>query len=192
MTAASRKQRDRQWAERIRSGDRDAFKNLFHAHADELCAFAAQYVADEQAEDMVQTVFCDLWNRRAEWEPQSVKAYLFQAVRNTSLDHLKHRRVKETWEAEEKERKHTSSHATSQASPVDTVQHQELEREMRQAVEGLPDRRRIIYQMAHHHGMSYKEIAAALDIAPKTVENQVGRALKALRDHLAKFASFLQ
>jgi RNA polymerase sigma-70 factor (ECF subfamily) len=46
--------------------------------------------------------------------------------------------------------------------------------------------------MAHHHGMSYKEIAAALDIAPKTVENQVGRALKALRDRLAKFASFLQ
>jgi len=189
MTAASRKHRDRQWAERIRSGDRDAFKNLFLAYANVLCAFAAQYVADDQAEDMVQTVFCDLWTRRAEWDPQgSVKAYLFRAVRNTSLDHLKHCRVREAWETEEKERDRTPA----QTSPVDAVQHQELEREMQKAIEDLPSRRRIIYRMAHHYDMSYKEIAAALDITPKTVENQIGRALKVLRSRLARFASLLQ
>jgi RNA polymerase sigma-70 factor (ECF subfamily) len=62
---------------------------------------------------------------------------------------------------------------------------------MQQAVDDLPERRRLVYLMAYHHNMSYKEIAVALEIAPKTVENQVGRALKTLREHLAEFAAFL-
>lgn len=189
MPKGCRDQRDQQWAESIQAGDHSAFERLFYAYAEELCTFAAQHIGDAKAEDVVQTVFCDLWNRRAKWYPQgSVKAYLFRAVRNTSLDHLKHLRVKQAWEVEEKERDRTSA----QISPADVLQHQELELAMKQAVENLPERRRLIYRMAHHHDMSYAEIASALDIAPKTVENQIGRALKALRAHLARFATFLQ
>jgi RNA polymerase sigma-70 factor (ECF subfamily) len=67
MPNASQKQRDRQWADRIRAGDREAFERLFRAYADALCTFAAQHVDDEAlAEDLVQDVFCDLWDRREE------------------------------------------------------------------------------------------------------------------------------
>lgn len=190
MPNTSQERRDQQWAERIQVGDHDAFERLFRAYADSLCAFAAQHVGDGRAaEDVVQEVFCDLWSRRAEWCPQgAVKAYLFRAVRNTALDHLKHRRVKRAWEAEEKQRDRISE----QSGPVDALQHQELKRAMQQAVEELSERRRLIYRMARRHNMSYKEIAIALEIAPKTVENQMGRALKILRDRLAKYAALLQ
>lgn len=190
MANTSRRRRDEQWVERIRAGDHDAFENLFHAYADALCTFAAQHVeGGRAAEDIVQEVFCDLWSRRAEWHPQgTVKAYLFRAVRNTALDRLKHRRVEQAWENEEKQRDRLSE----QSGPVDALRHQELKQAMQQAVEDLPERRRLVYRMAHRHNMSYKEIAIALDIAPKTVENQMVRALKTLRDRLAKYAAFLQ
>lgn len=61
---------------------------------------------------------------------------------------------------------------------------------MRQAVEALPERRRLVYTMARQEGMSYVEIADVLDIAPKTVENQMGRALKFLRKQLSTFFPF--
>jgi len=67
-----------------------------------------------------------------------------------------------------------------------------MSRAMDQAVEELPERRRMIYRMARHHDMTYSEIATAFDIAPKTVENQMGRALKTLRNHLKRFVSLLQ
>lgn len=188
MSKACIEKRDRQWLDRVRHSDHDAFEQLFHAYAEELCTFAAQHVGDAAAEDVVQTVFCDVWNRRAEWQPRgTVKAYLFRAVRNTSLDQIKRRRVRRDWRDEEQGQDRDSY----QLGPTDHLQHQELERAVRQAVDNLPERRRLVYLMAHQHNMSYKEIAIALDIAPKTVENQVGRALKALRKHLTRFAGFL-
>jgi RNA polymerase sigma-70 factor (ECF subfamily) len=181
-------QRDRQLVDRIRADDHEAFETLFRKYADRLCTFAAEYVGDGAAEDIVQTVFCDVWERRGELSPkESVKAYLYRAVRNTSLDRLKHRDVKQEWEKEEKKR---SSHDWNK--PVEDLQHQELRRAMKRAVAELPERRRMIYQMARLHGMTYAEIACALDISTKTVENQMGRALKTLRDKLEKFAMFLQ
>lgn len=188
--ASRRKQRDQKWAERIRNGDHAAFKALFDAHAEALCDFAAQYVnAAAVAEDVVQDVFCDLWERRADWHLRlSVMAYLFQAVRNTALDHLKHRRVEQAWEAEEKHRGRTAPSRT----PADTLQHRELRRAMEEAVAALPKRRRLVYQMVRQQGMSYAEVAAVLDIAPKTVENQMGRALKTLRKQLSEYAALLQ
>jgi RNA polymerase sigma-70 factor (ECF subfamily) len=189
MAHSTSKRRDRGWAERIRRGDREAFEALFRAYADDLCGFAACHVGEGAAEDVVQDVFCDLWNRRADWYPQaSVKAYLFGAVRNTAHDHLEHRRVKRAWEAEEKKQVRMSL----PESPADVLQHHELKRAMRQAVEALPERRRLVYRMVRQQGMSYAETAEVLDIAPKTVENQMGRALKTLRERLSKFASTLQ
>jgi RNA polymerase sigma-70 factor (family 1) len=189
MSNLAQKERDQDLVRRIRKGDHDAFEQLFRVYSDALCSFAADYVGDRVAEDIVQTVFCDLWERREEWPLSiNVKAYLYRAVRNTALDHLDRRDIEQDWKDEEKER----YKAEDRIAPVEALQHQEMSRAMKQAVEDLPERRRMIYRMARHHNMTYSEIATALDIAPKTVENQMGRALKTLRDHLKRFASLLQ
>jgi len=189
MPNDTRKQRDQELAKRIRKGDHGAFEKLFRIYADPLCSFAADYVGGRVAEDVVQTVFCDLWDRRDGWCPQSsVRAYLYRAVRNTALDRLDHQDVEQAWKEEEKER----GQPHDKIAPLDNLQHQEMSRAMEQAVEALPERRRMIYRMARHHNMTYSEIATALDISPKTVENQMGRALKTLRNQLEMFSSLLQ
>jgi RNA polymerase sigma-70 factor (ECF subfamily) len=189
MSNEARNQRDHKLVRRIQRGDHDAFEKLYRIYADALCSFAADHVGDREAEDIVQTVFCDLWDRRGEWtSPENVKAYLYRAVRNTALDRLDRRTVEQDWKEEEKER----DQDRSGVAPVEALEHQEMSRAMDQAVAELPERRRMIYRMARHHDMTYSEIATALDIAPKTVENQMGRALKTLREHLKRFAALLQ
>lgn len=193
MSKEAQNERDRKLVDRIRDGDQEAFERLFRIYAEALCTFAADHVGDRFAEDVVQTVFCDLWERREAWHPQgSVKAYLYRAVRNTALDELDRRDVERKWKEEEKEQNRMEDENEGEDDPLETLKHDKMSKAMAQAVEDLPERRRIIYQMARHHGMSYAEIATALDISPKTVENQMGRALKTLREKLRKFASLVQ
>lgn len=190
MAGDSHEERDRQWARQIRESDRNAFEELFHAYVEQLYAFAAEHVDDPSAaEDIVQDVFCDLWERRSNWEPEgTVKAYLYRAVRNTALDRLDRRQVREEWEEEEKH----EDRPRFKIGPADAVHQDELRQAMEEAVEDLPGQQKLVYRLAHRHGLSYREIASALGIARKTVENHMGRALQSLRNQLTKYASFLQ
>jgi RNA polymerase sigma-70 factor (ECF subfamily) len=76
--------------------------------------------------------------------------------------------------------------------PADALHQTELREAMEAAVEDLPGQQRAVYRLAHHHGLSYDEIASILGIARKTVENHMGRALQSLRTKLTRYASFLQ
>ena len=189
MPGTPQDDRDRRWAAQIRKGDRNAFEALFHAYVDQLYAFAAEHVEEPSAaEDVVQEVFCDLWERRSDWEPQgTVKAYLYRAVRNTALDRLDRRQVREKWEEEEKQ----EDRLRFEVGPANDVHQDQLREAMEEAVEDLPERQKLVYRLAHRHGLSYREIASALGIARKTVENHMGRALQSLRRQLGTYASFL-
>ena len=178
----------REWVEGIRRGDEEAFEALFRTCCEDLCDFFLRQVySPEVAEDLVHDVFCDLWDRRRHWDPHgSVKDYLYRAAYNKSINWLKHRRVTRRWADQAKHQE-----SPPQEGPEDVRHRQELAWAMEQAVEALPNRRRLIYRMARHQGMSYAEIAAALGISAKTVENQMGRALKLLRERLADFSRLL-
>jgi len=189
MAGEAQEERDRQWARQIREGDRAAFEELYYAYVEPLYAFAAEHVDEPSAaEDVVQEVFCDLWERRSDWEPPgTVKAYLYRAVRNTALDRLDRRQVREEWKEEEKQ----EDRLRFEVGPANDVHREELRQAMEEAVEDLPGQQKLVYRLAHRHGLSYKEIASALGIARKTVENHMGRALRSLRRQLGKYASFL-
>lgn len=189
-SATSQKLRDERWTERIRAGSHHAFERLFFAYASDLCAFAAQHLDEEEtAEDIVQEVFCDLWRRRESWHPGgTTKAYLYSAVRNKALDHLDHRRVGRNYRAAKK-RDQRHGRCGAEDEPLRDLQSRELREMLNQAVESLPERRRMVYCMVRRHGMSYAEVSDSLDIATKTVENQMGRALKTLRDRLDEYSA---
>lgn len=167
---------------RIRKGDERAFEVLFQEHSEELCEFAYSFVqSPEVAEDLVHDVFCDIWDRRDDLTPPgTVKAYLFRAVRNKALNWLKAQRVRKEWKTEKKHEDVKSFESTSAAAECE-----DLKEALRQAIEELPERRRLVYRMVRNRNMSYAEVAAALDITRKTVENQMGRALKHLRERLS-------
>lgn len=89
------KRRDQEWAHAIQQGDPGAFEALFRTYAERLSAFAAQYItAPEVAEEIVQDLFLEVWERRSQWAPTSnVRAYLYKTARNKALDYLRHKEV---------------------------------------------------------------------------------------------------
>ncbi len=178
-------------AARIRRGDRRAFKALFHAHYEPLFRYAFRYVRSvEVAEDLVQDVFLDLWVRRASWHPRhSPKAYLFGAVRNQTLNHRRGLRARNQHAVRFEEAEDVLRDVPSAENPERALHGRELAGAAQRAIKELPSRRRHIFILSREHDLTYAEIAAVLSISIKTVETQMGRALRHLRQRLPQRAS---
>lgn len=169
---------------RIRAGDAAAFRALFETFHAPLCAFGSRYVGSRDiAEEIVQEVFLFIWEHRATWNIRdSVKNYLFTAVRNAAVSWLRHERVVHRRAAD------MVAFPTRPVPPADgDLIANEVLVAVRRAVERLPARCRLIFTLHREQGLTYGEIAAVLDLSRKTVEVQMGRALKALRTSLAAF-----
>lgn len=167
--------------ERIAKNDKSAFELVFREHYADLCKFGAKYVRDTTvAEEIVQEVFINIWDRRDKLNiSTSVKAYLFTAVRNRSFNYIKLQLPKEQNKVEL-----TNVANVDLDSGSDKELKEELYKQVQQAIDGLPNKCRIIFDLSRNAGMTYKEIAEELDLSVKTVENQVGHALRKLREQL--------
>jgi RNA polymerase sigma-70 factor, ECF subfamily len=162
-----------EWLARIREGDEAAFESLFRAFAPGLCAFVARYVGSRAVgEELVQDLFLRVWQKRAELSvEQGVATYLYTAARNRAINYLRH-------EAR-------AAGSTAVIGHIDASQPSEGELlellDLHDAIERLPARCRLIFTLSRQHDMTYAEIARSLGLSVKTVEVQMGRALKALR-----------
>jgi len=167
--------------ERIRSGDHVAFEELFHLYYAQLCVFSNSYVKSlDFARDVVQEVLIKIWdNKENLFINQSLKAYLYTAVRNQSLNFIQQKKQIERLEIRLK--KHEEFKSNIKNEEPDT---EELTKKIWELVDKLPERRRTIFILYRKHGLSYSEIAEVMEIARKTVENQMGKSLKFLRDQL--------
>jgi RNA polymerase sigma-70 factor (ECF subfamily) len=175
------------WFDHAHRGDMSAFEQLFRSFAADLVAFAGCYVdADDEAEDVVHVVFCWLWEHRFTLtRPQSVRSYLFAAVRNRALNAVRDRRSEAAF-LERAQRAHRESDsAAASPSPESELAARDIEHALADALRRMPPRCREVYTLARDHGFSYAEIAEALGIAPKTVEIHMSRALGILRQRLA-------
>jgi RNA polymerase sigma-70 factor (ECF subfamily) len=147
-----------------------------------LCQFAYRIVGSRAvAEDIVQDVFASLWRRQGEFDFNDPLPYLYRAVRNRaiSLRRQEHRRA--GWLAQLARERQESESSQSEPESAD------LASAIEKAVASLPERRRLIFAMSREQHLSYGQIAQALDISIKTVETQMGRALRSLRDRLAPY-----
>lgn len=161
-----------------------SFEALFRKHHAALCTFAYRYVlARDIAEELVQEVFLYLWEHDMVWADESAaKSYLFTAVRNAALSYLRHQGV-----AKRLEGTVVSLYSTSPAPADREMRLAELAQALQRAVARLPERRRLVFTLSREQGLTYNEIAKLLDISPKTVEMQMGRAYRALRKYLAPY-----
>lgn len=157
-----------------------AFEALIRAHYDRLGNLAYRYLkSDAAAEDAVQEVLLKIWRRRDVLDLNDPLPYLYHAVRNECLMALRRRR---RWDMTDLD---TQPLESPSAAPDAEIA--DLQAAIGRAVDALPDRCRLIYTMHREQDLSYAEIARILDISPKTVENQMGRALKMLRQRLASY-----
>lgn len=163
------------WIQPLRQGDPVAFESLFRAFAPGLCTFVARYVESRSvAEDLVQDLFLTLWRKREDIEIDgTVDLYLFGAARNRALNYLRHQRVEERFRTTVLGR--SDAHLSLREGEILELL------EVQEAIDTLPARCRLIFSMHHQQGLTYAEIARSLGLSIKTVETQMGRALKALR-----------
>jgi RNA polymerase sigma-70 factor (ECF subfamily) len=166
------------------TGDEAAFEKVFKTHFKALHAYAATITRDEAAaEEIVQNIFVKLWERSEGLTiAGSLTSYLYKAVYNESLNYLKHQKVKLAY------RQHlsfTMNNATDHAAKEASLK--ELEQRLLAAMNELPEQCRTIFQLSRFEELRYREIADHLQISIKTVENQMGKALKLLRVKLADF-----
>ncbi len=165
-----------------KDGDR-AMELLFHRFYAYLCRSAYRVLGEEAvAEDLVQEVFYELWKRRKELHiTTSLKAYLRRATVNKTLNYIRDQR-KVYFEQEDK-----ISLPALRPSAVQRLEAAELQQLIDQSIDSLPERCRIIFILSRFEDMTYKEIASELGISEKTVENQISKALRLLREALGPY-----
>ncbi|WP_317172490.1 RNA polymerase sigma-70 factor [Pedobacter foliorum] len=164
--------------------DDKVFEQMFKAHYKELHSYANVMLRDEDtAEEIVQSMFLKFWEKRALLNVQtSIKAYLYKCVYNDSLNYIKHQKVKTKYQ--DFAAYTMNDHHEAASSRVELT---ELQFKLREALNELPEHCRTIFQMSRFEELKYREIAEQLDLSIKTVENQMGKALKILRLKLADF-----
>jgi len=170
----------------------ETFEQLFKTHFRCLYAYALTIVQDEiMAEELVQNMFCRLWEKKSQLEIHtSLKAYLYKTVYHDSLNYLKHQKVRAAHAL------YVVKHAeTGIDNAADKAEAGQLDAQIHQALSELPEQCRTIFQLSRYEGLKYHEIAQTLQLSVKTVENQMGKALKLLRiklqDYLPLLAGFL-
>lgn len=169
---------------RIRAGDAQAFEQLFRALHAALVGFALRYTGDTaRAEEVVQDVFLAIWQARTEWAPLgSVRGYLFGAVRNRALNVRRRDVLEQDWTTHAAQADTPPPHSVAADADADAEAEQaELVSLAQAALDALPERCRLVMHLRWREGLSYAEIAEAMGIGVKGVENQLSRGLKAVR-----------
>ena len=164
----------------IRNGSEQAFNKAFDLYYSRLCFFADKILHDfDLSRSLVQQVFVDLWIKRSRLQVDSLQSYLYQSVRNASLDVLKHKKT---------ESKYLATLEKEEAVQLtDLMEDAELADRINRAIQNLPEKCREIFILCRFDELKYAELAARLNISVKTVEMQISIALKKLRKELSDY-----
>lgn len=176
------------WVARIPCSDAAAFEVMVNQFAAPLRRFAYRYTRSrEAAAELVQDVFYKVWTNRGGvvfGSRVELRAYLYRVTRNGALDYLAREHTR--WRHRKASREATSERIVPlHAAPANVhAELAELAAMIDRVLAEMPDRRRAVCLLRWRHGLSVAEIAERLIIAPKTVEVQIGRGLRQLKDRL--------
>jgi len=168
--------------------DKPGFEELFRSFFPGLVLFAQKYVSDnDTAKEIVHNVFINLWEKREKIDTSSsLKSYLFTSVHNRCLNHIR----------DQKKFDKNESHLEMQNSNLfavgtDNLEERELEQRIFDALQALPEKCREIFTLNRFEELKYAEIAEKLGISIKTVEAQMSKALRILREKLIDYLTIL-
>lgn len=155
------------------------FSGIYDRYFEELCRFLTYYSLDGHLiEEVVQDVFMKLWEERTNLEVNHIKTYLYRSARNRILNVLRDRRNREVllsnWAREE----------SLYREGVDCIDRNRFLHHLNQAIDGLPERCKEIFTLKHEAKLSYLEISVIQQVTLKTVENQMGTALRRIREYM--------
>ena len=162
--------------ENLKGGDKSSFEKLYKKYYVLLCLYSSSRIgSQEDAKEIVQDVFFSIWkNRDTLNTTESVKSYLYRAVHNQGVNYIKRKKL-------ERDYLHTLNPEPISENEESQI---ELKRKIHDVVASLPPKRMEIFRMNRYEGLKYKQIAERLGISIKTVENQMGSALKYLEQYV--------
>ncbi|MGH1434506.1 MAG: RNA polymerase sigma-70 factor [Lewinella sp.] len=166
---------------RFQAGDQNAVKQVFHDYYPLMCQTIYRIIKDKDtAEDLAQNVFIRAWRKREQIAIHlSLSGYLRKMAINEALYYLRHQAKRASIL-----KQYQPGPITTLTTPLDEVIRDETDLHIKSTIQHLPPRCRTIFQLNRTDGLSYREIAQRLDIRPKTVENQIAKALRILRHSL--------
>ena len=155
---------------------------LFREHYAFVCNVVYKYVADRaKTEDIAQELFAELWTKRDVIQiHSSVSAYLRRMAISRSLNYIRDTK-KYNWDELDMTSEPVRETHYQAATALQHLEEDELRRQLEHAIDRLPEKCRIVFMMSRYDELSYLEISQQLNISVKTVENQIGKALKLLR-----------
>ena len=170
------------------SMDKRAFEELFRSFFPSLVLFAQKYLPDQDtAKEIVHNVFIKLWEKRQEVDTgSSLKSYLFTSVHNRCLNYI---RDQKKFDKDETLFQRLDSADFSDG--VDRLEEQELEQRIYDALQALPEKCREVFMLNRFEGLKYAEIGEKLGISVKTVETQMSKALRILREKLVDYLGMI-
>lgn len=174
----------REWSTGLQRSDRGAYAELFQATHEALLRYAWRFTRNEEsAYDILQDVYLKVWQMRERIDPErSLKALLYQMVRNNALNHERAKKLHATDSLDE------ALHEPS--NEIQTEQHldaKQLEARLTRWIAELPERRREAFTLSRYEGLSHDEIARVMGLTPKTVNNHIVLALQHLRARLREY-----
>jgi RNA polymerase sigma-70 factor (ECF subfamily) len=178
---------EKQLFDQIKNNDEQAFEQIFHHYYQNLCVFASKIIKDnDAAEEIVQDLFVKMWEKRKSLNINtSLKNYLVRSVKNQCINFIKHYHIRNTYA------ENILAQNKLQAEKDDDFIEFDLSKKIEESINSLPKKRQEIFRLSREEGLKYREIAEKLNISIKTVEAQMGLAIKALRDNLKKYSTFL-
>jgi RNA polymerase sigma-70 factor (family 1) len=168
----------------VSSDDQQAFELIFETTYAVLCGISFRMTKSaESAEEIVDDVFCSFWKNRKKINiAMAFTPYLIASVRNRSLDHLRRLKNEKSSTLEV-----ALGIASSETIASDLLAYEELNTHLIAAIQSLPPQCRLIFTMSREQELTYKEISEKLGISIKTVDTQMGRAIKHIRAALKAF-----
>jgi RNA polymerase sigma-70 factor, ECF subfamily len=168
----------------LSAGNEAAFEQLYKLYFRELHAYAFSLVRDwDIAEEIVQSMFLRIWEKEGNVQvTTSVRSYLYRSVYNRSLNHIRNQKVQLKYQT-------NTAHAMKDqaGNATEKLATKELELNLQKALNKLPEKCRAIFHLSRFEELKYKEIADKFNISIKTVEAQMGKALRILRQEMIEF-----
>ena len=168
----------------LKAGNAKSFEVLFMLWYEPLCRYAYSMLHDnDEAEDIVQKMFCKLWDQHEKMEIHtSIKSYLYRMVHNACLNQIKQ------WQVRAEHHEQIACCSVIAGNSVEqAIGYKELSHQVELAIDTLPERCREVFLLSRMQYLSYAQIAQKLQISPNTVETQIVKALKVLREKLKDY-----
>jgi RNA polymerase sigma-70 factor (ECF subfamily) len=166
----------------IKAGNTYAFKVLYERYQGQLYSFLFNYINSSKAKDIVQQVFVNIWLNRVNLKDElSIKSYIFTTGKNILISEMR----KYTVEMQYIDLQ-TYKQLQATEDPYQSIYRDELKEIINDLINKLPEKRQQIFRLSREKGLSYKEIAETLNVSVNTVDTQIKRAIKFLKENLKK------